>query len=59
MTGPKSTTIHIVQTYKKERNEQKILEELSHLFKDDLDLLADFRSISTCSPTSAASCGVK
>ena len=28
-----------------EQNEQKILEELSHLFKDHLDLLADFRSI--------------
>ena len=37
--------LEILQTYTKEQNEQKILEELSHLFKDHLDLLADFRSI--------------
>ena len=37
--------LEILQTYTKEQNEQKILEGLSHLFKDHLDLLADFRSI--------------
>ena len=37
--------LEILQTGAQERNEQKIFEGLSHLFKDHLDLLADFQSI--------------
>ena len=37
--------LEILQTGAQERNEQKIFEGLSHLFKDHFDLLADFQSI--------------